>query len=65
MPRKQSRDQAITRDLVDRTCQVHSGRVWVNIRPTREMVGLKFGELVKTRRSRPYTKKAPVRGKKK
>jgi ribosomal protein S19 len=64
MPQQQGRDVLISPEHVDKVWLVHSGRTWMKIRPSAEMVSLKFGERVKTRRSRPYTKKAVVRGKK-
>jgi ribosomal protein S19 len=61
---KESRATTIQREHLEKTYRVHTGRTWVKIRPTQEMRSLKFGELVKTRMSRPYVKKAGGRVKK-
>ena len=56
-PKPVSRNQMIIEADLNQNFRIHNGRQWVKIRPTREMVGLKYGEFAKTRTPHKVKKK--------
>ena len=56
-PKTVSRSQRIVEGDLGQNRRVHNGRQRVKIRPTEEMMGLKYGEFAKTRTQRKVKKK--------
>ena len=52
-----SRSQVIRSEEVGAMVEVYNGRIWVKVRPVPSMVGLKYGEMAKTRTPRQMNKK--------
>lgn len=51
------RDYEITSKIVGLTCNVHSGKIFVKLNITDEMIGHKVGEFVSTRERFVFKKK--------
>jgi len=57
-PIRLSRSEAITPDhrASGQTIEVYNGRLWVKLRPSKEILGRKCGEFSKTRTQRSMNK---------